>query len=218
MLSADFSRHILIAVKFVIVGMCWILVFTVFCLIQWIQGYLSIIAHPPQITSNKQWTFPSTFFSINLQSLITISAIYDRLFPFYHKRNCCWLWLAGITCFVMYLFDFTLEAQPSIISGSFDCLHHLPSKPVSEKESNRQIKHPSNIKIYCEERGWEEGVRDRKRDLLEHTMPCGKLYNLSKAWYKYFFFLCVCVKENRTSASFLFVPPLHKAKNQCCPL
>lgn len=26
-------------------------------------------------------------------------------------------------------------------------------------------------------------------------------------------FLCACVKENITSASFLFTPPLHKAKN-----
>lgn len=90
--------------------------------------------------------------------------------------------LLGLRALLCISLIFTLEAQLLRISGNVDCLHRLPSKPVIEKESNRQLQHPSkNIKIYCKKRGWEEGVRDRKRDLLEHTVPCGKLYNLGKA-------------------------------------
>lgn len=82
-------------------------------------------------------------------------------------------------CLVMYLFDFILEAQLLRISGNFDHLHQLPSKPVIQNESNRQPEHPSNnIKIYFKERGWEDRVKDRKTDFLVHTVPCGKLYNL----------------------------------------
>lgn len=73
---------------------------------------------------------------------------------------CGLLVLCALLC---NLFDFTLEVLLLRISGNFDYLHYLPSKPIIEKESKRQLQHPSNnIKIYCKERVWEEGARDRE--------------------------------------------------------
>lgn len=120
-------------------------------------------------------------------------------------------------CFLIS--DFTSEAQLLGVSDHFDHLHHLLSKPPSEKESNRQVQHPSdNIKIHRKEGvGRERGrEREREKDLLEHTVPCGQLYNPGKAGYKYFF-LYYYFKENITSvhscSRLLFIK-----QKLCCPL
>lgn len=75
-------------------------------------------------------------------------------------------------CFLIS--DFTSEAQLLGISDHFDHLHHLLSKPPSEKESNRQVQHPSdNIKIHRKEGVGRERGREREREKkISWSTPC----------------------------------------------
>lgn len=78
---------------------------------------------------------------------------------------------------LLFISDSTSEAQLLRMSDNFDCLHHLLSKLPSKKECNRQITFKSIINRVARE---GEG-RERASTLLEHTVLCGKLYNLDKA-------------------------------------